>query len=349
MKKLNKNNMTLKGWLIVQAIILITGSISIFLLVEFIANIFFYHNPDYSSIDALGMFVPMGVLVGGISVAFNHTLFSYIRKLSSAMSKLSDGSFDITLDEASGGPLQDLYHDFNRMSQELNSVKLLKEDFINEFSHEFKTPLSSINGFANLLLERELPKEQQKKYLQIIADESERLALLSKNQLLLSNLETQEIITDKKSYSLDEQIRDCVILLSRDWEQKCLNLSLDLKPATYHGNPELMQHVWVNLISNAIKYTPPHGDIRISSCTINNRIQICIKDSGIGIAQEELDNIFQRYYRAAQPDGSIKGIGLGLSIVKRIVDLCNGTIKVSSSLSAGSCFTVILPLQKPFQ
>lgn len=349
MKKLNKNNMTLKGWLVMQAIILIAGSISTFLLVEFVANTFFYHNPDYSPIDALGMFVPMGFLVGVISSAFNHTLFSYIQKLSAAMSQLSDGNFGITLDVTNGGPLQNLYHDFNRMSQELSSVKLLKEDFINEFSHEFKTPLSSLNGFANLLLERELPKEQQRKYLQIIADESERLALLSKNQLLLSSLETQEIIVNKKIYSLDEQLRNCVILLSREWEQKSLELSLDLKPVTYYGNPELMQHVWVNLISNAIKYTPPHGEIRISSCNVNNRIQICIEDSGIGIPQEELNNIFQRYYRAAQPDDSVKGIGLGLSIVKRIIDLCNGTLKVSSSLSAGSRFTVILPINKPLQ
>ena len=209
-------------------------------------------------------------------------------------------------------------------------------------SGQYLMSVTSINGFAELLLDENIPEEDKQKYLHIIADESERLAAMSSNILLLSKLESQQFIVDKKPYSLDEKIKQCAILLSKEWDRKGIDFSAELEPAIYDGNFNLMWHVWINLLSNAIKFTPEHGEIKVTLKKENEFIIVAISDTGKGMSEEEKTRIFVRYYQG-DSSRSNKGLGLGLSIAQRIVDLCDGKIEVKSTINEGSTFTVHLP------
>lgn len=341
-RKARRNLHKLAPWILFESMTVSIGSTCIFLLVETVSIRFFSRHPSESPIIALGMLLPMGILVATLSFSFSLYLIRYFLKLSQGMSQVADGRYDIRLNEDKAGPLRDVYCNFNQMVRELDSLRVLKEDFTNEFSHEFKTPLTSISGFAHLLLERDLTEEQQEKYLQIIAEEADRLTELSKNQLLLSNLEAQQILLGKKDYALEEQICDCVIFLYPQWQAKNIDMSLDLSPMTYYGNQELMQHVWQNLIGNAIKYTPEYGNITISSLVTDDTYEVSVSDTGIGMTEDEITHIFKKYYQA-QKENSSKGLGLGLTIARRIIELSNGAITVASTPKEGTVFTVTLP------
>lgn len=237
--------------------------------------------------------------------------------------------------------LGDLIKNFNNMSHELSSVEIMHRDFINNFSHEFKTPIVSIHGFAKQLQNPSLTREKQIEYSDIIIKESERLTNLSSSILLLSRLENQDIISSKVSFSLDEQLRKCILLLQKNWEDKNLDLNLTLNPVTYYGNEEMLTGVWLNIIGNAIKYSPKDGELIVECNKIDNYVKVKIKDSGIGMTDEMIKHIFDKFY---QGDKSHKthGNGLGLPIAKRIIDLYGGTIFVESKPQGGTTFTVLL-------
>lgn len=343
-KETSKSNLGLRGWMIMECLVLVIGSILIYELTDFVTNWVVYKNYDYNPISGIGMILPMGVLVYAITAAFSRTLYHYITELTNGIAKIANGEFQIKLDENNGGPLKEVYHNFNIMCDELNGIDSLRNDFVNEFSHEFKTPLASINGFSNLLLEGNCSPEQVTEYLSIIATESERLVALTQSQLLLSKLDSQQIVIDKTSYSLDEQIRHCVIMLASEWEKKKLDVSMDLPSISFCGNADLLQHVWINLLTNAIKYTPANGEISITSRVMNNNIEISICDTGIGMSDHQISRIFGKYYRV-ENSTSINGLGLGLPIVKRIIELSKGQLRVTSTPDVGSTFSVILTLE----
>jgi len=340
-KKKNSNE-KLTQWLVFQSAIVMISSVCIYATVDFYGNYLVLGNKHYNSISAIGMFIPMGLVMGIISYFFANALYYYIFKLTVGISHVASGDFYIRLDPNKAGPLKDVYINFNKMVSELQSVQTLRNDFINNFSHEFKTPITSINGFATLLLEESISEEDKRKYLKIIADESEHLASLASSSLLLSKLESQQFIVDKKPYSLDEQIKQCAIILSTEWNKKEIQFSAELEHVQYCGNSDLMQHLWINLLDNAIKFTPEHGEITVTLKKDNEFIKVTISDTGKGMTEEEISQIFVKYY---QSDSylSNKGLGLGLSIVRKIIDLCSGKIEVKSTIDEGSTFTVYLP------
>lgn len=227
------------------------------------------------------------------------------------------------------------------MTQQLASIELFKNDFINNFSHEFKTPISSIIGFAEELERDDITKEERKLYLSIIISESKRLANLSSNILLLTKLENQMIITNKKTFSLDEQIRNTILMMQDDWKSKNVNLELSLEAVEYYGNPELIKQIWINLINNAIKFTDENGTIKINLKTDDTKIIVVIEDNGIGMEPEIIKHIFDKFYQG-DASRATKGKGLGLSLVKKIVDLSKGTIEVKSKIDQGTTFTIYL-------
>lgn len=227
------------------------------------------------------------------------------------------------------------------MTQQLASIELFKNDFINNFSHEFKTPISSIIGFAEELERDDITKEERKLYLSIIISESKRLANLSSNILLLTKLENQMIITNKKTFSLDEQIRNTILMMQDDWKSKNVNLELSLEAVEYYGNPELIKQIWINLINNAIKFTDENGTIKINLKTDDTKIIVVIEDNGIGMEPEIIKHIFDKFYQG-DASRATKGKGLGLSLVKKIVDLSKGMIEVKSKIDQGTTFTIYL-------
>ena len=295
-------------------------------------------------IGILSMLVPVIILITLVNFLFTRYIYRYLDKISYAMQKVADGDYTVRLDTGKDQPFRELYQNFNKMAEELCGVEMLKNDFINGYAHELRTPITSINGFAEMILNNAgtMSKEEMRTYLEIIASESRRLADLAGNSLLMSKLDTQKIIPDKKAYSLDEQLRRCCILLSSQWQGKEIDMTMDLDEAIFVGDPDLMQHLWINLLTNAIKYTPKGGSITVTLKKEGKTLNISVSDTGKGIAKEDLDRVFDKYYQTDKSH-SKRGLGLGLSICKRIVQLCGGDISVQSTLGEGSTFTVKLP------
>ena len=299
---------------------------------------------DMHMIGVLSMLVPIVVLVTLVNFLFTRYIYRYLDKISDAMQKVADGDYTVRLDAEKDQPFRELYRNFNTMAEELGGVEMLKNDFINGYAHELRTPITSINGFAEMLLNDDgtLSREEKRSYLEIIASESRRLADLAGNSLLMSRLDTQKIIPDKKPFSLDEQLRRCSILLSGQWTEKELDMTMDLEEAVYVGDYDLMQHLWINLLTNAVKYTPKGGSITVTLKNEEKFIAVSVADTGKGISPEDRERIFDKYYQTDKSH-SKRGLGLGLAICKRIVQLCNGTLEVESEVGVGSTFTVRLP------
>ena len=282
------------------------------------------------------------VLVPMITVLYRRRAREVVT-LSEAIRKVAAGDYSTRITEYKRAQIKPIYEDFNKMCAELESVKLLRNDFINSYSHEFKTPIASINGFASLVLEKDLPEEEQKEYLKIIVDESSRLSNLATSTILLSKLTAQSIVTDIEEYDLGEQLRECSIILSGKWLQKNMDFDVSLDQVMYSGNKEMMQHLWINLLDNAVKYTPEGGKVTVSVSEENGYAIVKIADTGEGMSKDIQKHLFDPYFQG-DSSHSRQGLGLGLSIVKRIVELCKGTITVRSKVGEGSIFTVILPM-----
>ena len=343
-KEVGKKSRPLRRWLILQSVRIVILSVMTFLLVEFFINIVMGRNPGYEPIDGIGMIVPMGVLMYVLSYNIMKKISKYLNELIESISRVASGAFSVRMDEKSAGPVKELYANFNKMTADLESVQTLRDDFINHFSHEFRTPITSINGFANLLLEESVTMEEQKEYLGIIASESEGLSKLSESALLLTKLESQHFIFNSESYQLDEQLRECAILLMPQMTRKEINLSTSLPPVRYIGNTDLMKHIWMNILGNAVKYSNAGGVIDIELKEESSTAVVSISDSGPGMSEQTVNHAFEKYY---QDESGVKqrGLGLGLSIVKKIVDLCAGRIEVTSTPGKGSCFTVYLSMR----
>lgn len=255
--------------------------------------------------------------------------------------KITNGDYKTRMNNKNAGIFTSMIDNFNSMATELESRKFLNEDFVNNFSHEFKTPISSIKGFADLLLEDDVSKKDKNKYLHIISDEAYRLAQLSEKAIFLSKINIQTNIPDKINYSLDEQISKNLILLKRYIEEKKIKVNINLDKIIYKSNPDIINHIWLNLLSNAIKYSKDNGTIDLKLKIIGKNIIFTIKDNGIGIESDKQKHIFNEYYQADESHKG-NGVGLGLSIVKKIVDLSNGTIEVFSELDKRTTFIVKL-------
>ena len=327
--------LTLQTFFVVLIVVVVAGAIALM-----------YHVAitDMLTIGVLSMLVPIVVLVTLVNFLFTRYIYRYLDKISDAMQKVADGDYTVRLDAEKDQPFRELYRNFNTMAEELGGVEMLKNDFINGYAHELRTPITSINGFAEMLLNDDgtLSREEKRSYLEIIASESRRLADLAGNSLLMSRLDTQKIIPDKKPFSLDEQLRRCSILLSGQWTEKELDMTMDLDEAVYVGDYDLMQHLWINLLTNAVKYTPKGGSITVTLKNEEKFIAVSVADTGKGIPPEDRERIFDKYYQTDKSH-SKHGLGLGLAICKRIVQLCNGSLTVESEVGVGSTFTVKLP------
>jgi len=230
------------------------------------------------------------------------------------------------------------------MTRELKGIEYLRKDFINSVSHEFKTPIASIQGFAKLLQKGNLSEEEKQEYTNIIVEETSRLSNLSSNILKLSKLENQEMIDRKAIFSLDEQIRRSILLLEHEWSKKNICFDIELDSVKFPGDEELLQQVWINLLGNAIKFSNDNSSITVRLHGSASFVKVKITDTGIGMSEEIQPRIFEKFYQGHKSH-SYDGNGLGLPLVKRILDLCDGKIHVQSSLGKGSTFIVQLPLR----
>ncbi len=268
-----------------------------------------------------------------------------VKRLTRATKEVAKGNFDISVDYEAQDEIGQLTHNFNLMTNELKNMEYLRKDFVSNVSHEFKTPIASIQGFAQLLKTKDLTREEFDEYTDVIISESARLSKLSENLLKLSRLEKQVIPPQDQEFSLDEQIRRTLLLLERNWSAKELELDIDLEDISYLGNEEMLQQIWINLLSNAIKFSHKHGILSVRLTKEKQQVRAEITDTGVGIAPEALPRIFEKFYQG-DTSHSNEGNGLGLSIVKQIVESNGGSISVMSEQGKGSTFTVLLPISK---
>lgn len=283
------------------------------------------------------------VIGTSISAMASEKILKPLNQLIKATKIVSTGNFSVRVKEVNNqSEIADLLRNFNHMAEELGSIEMFRDDFINNFSHEFKTPIVSIRGFAKQLQNENLSLETRREYTDIIISESERLTNMAANVLLLSKFENQQIITNQTEYELDEQIRNCIILLEKQWNMKNIEIHLDLEPVKINSNAEMLSHLWINLIENAIKYSDNNSHITIECHERDDNIQFQISDAGNGMDDNTLKHIFDKFYQGDQSHAE-RGNGLGLSIVKRIVELGKGDIAVESKIGQGTTFTVTLP------
>jgi signal transduction histidine kinase len=286
----------------------------------------------------------ISVVVGTVvSFIISRIPLKPIRQVIDATNRLAEGDFSVRLRLPGPSSFQELASSFNRMAEELGGIELLRTDFVDNFSHEFKTPIVSIKGFAEELRHDDLTKEQRNEYLGIIISESTRLSALATNVLNLSRVEKQAILTNRARFDLSEQVRRCVLLFENKWEQRRLNLTVELDEISLVGDEELLSQVWLNLIENAVKFTPEGGSVEIRLTRQENAARFVIRDDGYGISEEAQKHIFDKFYQG-DASRAVPGNGLGLSIAKRVVLLHGGSIFCDSQEGAGTEFTVELPL-----
>ncbi|MCH5158204.1 MAG: HAMP domain-containing histidine kinase [Clostridiales bacterium] len=334
---------TIRNAFIIGAIIIVTLVSVITLLLD---RLYLEYAVDElgatSWIVAIIVIAMTGIISGAaLSYLAGSIYLKPINDIIDGMGKLAEGKFDTRLSYKGPGDIESIYRGFNALAKQLQNVEILRSDFINNFSHEFKTPIMSINGFISLLKSKDLPREKQIEYLNIIEEETQRLAMITTNILNLTKYESQEIITDKTEYNVSEQIRMCVLLLERNWTQKKLKLSMDFDDTTLEANEDMMRQVWINLLDNAIKFAFEEGELEIDVTSQGGKIAVKIADTGPDIPEEYREKIFGKFYQIDESH-SIAGNGIGLSIVKRIVDLHDGTVSVGRE-GDKTVFTVELP------
>ena len=297
----------------------------------------------------LPIFVWAMVFSGTIGVAVTNymtkMLIDPIAKLRSAMREVADGDFKVEAKcESRIQDVQDIYDSFNSMVRELSTTETLQTDFISDVSHEFKTPINAIEGYASLL-EGEPSPEEQRAYVEKILFNTRRLSALTGNILLLSKLSNQSILPQKTQFRLDEQIRQAIVALEQKWSEKELGFEVELAETPFFGYENLLPHVWTNLIGNAVKFSPKGGEIRIKMMRTEGAVVFTIEDDGPGIVAGDEEHIFTKFYQSESSHG-MEGNGLGLALVRQIVEMSGGSVDVQN-LEAGGCrFTVRLPLEQ---
>lgn len=290
---------------------------------------------------AAGTFIPLAIILGISNYFILKSTYKQYTDLANGLEKAVEGDFYAKLDPSQAGVMSKVYKNFNRVTDELKKVRNIQEDFVNNYSHELRTPISSIKGFAEMLLEEDVSNKDRQKYLKIILESANRLNNLAEESIIMTKLDSQDIF-EKEEYLLSEQIRNCIIMLEPLWSAKNIDINAEIEDVKYNGNKDIMQHLWINLISNGIKYNKENGKLDISLKKNNNdEIVVKISDTGIGMTEEQLLHIFEKYYQVDKSKG-VQGLGLGLTIVSRIVNLINGKIEVSSIIDEGSTFKVTL-------
>lgn len=270
-----------------------------------------------------------------------------LTRLTNAIKELSNGNYNVRVDNVGQDEISKLNQGFNQMARQLAKQDETRQKFISDISHEFQTPLTSIQGFANILKEEDLPKEQRVKYANIILYNSKRLSSLAKNMLQLTLLDREEIELELTNYSLVEQMNRVISTQENQVMEKNIEIVFEMpkKEIFIEGDEQRLEQVWTNIISNAIKYTNEGGLITITMKKNSKDIEVSIEDTGIGMSKEVVSHIFERFYREDKAR-NVEGNGLGLAIVKSIVDLHHGKIDILSQVDVGTNFIVRLPIEK---
>lgn len=267
-----------------------------------------------------------------------------MRRMSTAAKQVAEGDFSIWVEPIHRGAKKDyidvMFEDFNKMVAQLGKTETLQNDFITSVSHEFKTPLAVIQSYSAMLRKDDLPPEKRKEYSDTLILASQKLSALVANILKLSKLENQEIVSTAEPYDLCRQLCDCSLSFETVWEEKGVNFEVDIEEKVIiHADESLLEIVWNNLISNALKFTEPGGTVTLKQTSDEDSVTVSVSDTGCGISDEAIDHIFDKFYQS-DVSRSQEGNGLGLALSLRAAELSGGTLSVKSSLGFGTTFTV---------
>lgn len=257
------------------------------------------------------------------------------------MNRLASGDYEARIDLGEYQPVKGVADSFNTLAKELGNTEMLRSDFINNFSHEFKTPIMSIYGFAQILNRKNISEQQKTEYMQIIEEESARLSSMATNVLNLTKVENQSILTDITRFNLSEQLRSCLLMLEKKWSKKELEISADFDEYTISANESLLKQVWINLLDNAVKFSPENGTITVKIQDFGSGLTVSIQNSGSEISREDQKYIFNKFYQGDTSHSS-EGTGTGLAIAKKIIELHKGKI-CAASRDNQTTFFVELP------
>lgn len=294
----------------------------------------------------LGFTIVNIILISFILIRINlKKMLQPIKQINDATKKVATGDYNIELETTREDEIGELTENFNKMTKGLQSTENLQKEFINNVSHEIKTPISSIEGFAKLLNDKNLTDEEREEYSKIIIEESERLSNLTGKMLKLAKLHNQDRIINKQEILVAEQIRKAIAVLEPKWSQKNIKINVSLEEKIFLGDEELIFQVWINLLENAIKFSSENDTIKVKEYKENDKINVKIKDNGIGMQEDEIEKAFERFYQIDKSHTE-EGSGLGLAIVKRIIELSEGTIKIESKENRGTTVIVELPMKK---
>lgn len=269
-----------------------------------------------------------------------------VQKIVKAAEQIMTGDFSVripslhSIDDLSGFDVIADY--FNKMAEELSGTETLRTDFIANVSHELKTPLAVIRNYGTMLQQPELPENKRMEYAKAITNTSRRLASLITNILKLNKLENQQIYPNEETYDLGEQLCECLLDFESAWEDKELEIKTDIEDGVkVKTDAGLLSLVWNNLFSNAVKFTEPHGSISLSMKSEGDFAVVQVSDTGCGIPSDVGKHIFEKFYQG-DTSHATQGNGLGLALVKRVIDIVGGDISVASEVGKGSTFTVTL-------
>ncbi|MFA9457999.1 sensor histidine kinase [Halalkalibacter sp. AB-rgal2] len=307
--------------------------------------VFVNYEEEFESLQKVVFFTLCLVLMigSGLILLASRYLVNPVKKLTNAAREMAKGNFSVRMETKKKDEVGELISSFNHMASEVEKIDQMREDFVNSVSHEIQSPITSIRGFTKAIKDDVVPKQHQKEYLDIIYQETERLSRLSENLLRLASLDSEQHPYSPESYRLDEQLRRTVLATEPLWKEKSIYVSLELEKAEIYADQDLMGQVWVNLLTNAIKYTPENGQVTIEIEREMRGLVVRIKDTGKGIPEDSIPQLFDRFYKVDKARSSaVEGNGLGLSIVKRILTIHQYSIEVMSEEGNGSIIMVRL-------
>ena len=332
-------------FLILLAVALVIGGL--FFVLQRTGAIMELAQNVFSNTTLLVLFlVGISLIIGaGITLFLSRIMMRPMNRILTAMKRVSSGDYStrLTLSRplSQHPAIREFIDSFNTMAEELGQTEILRSDFINNFSHEFKTPIVSITGFAKLLKRDNLTPEKRREYLNVIEEESQRLSAMATNVLNLTKVENQVILTDVTAFNLSEQIRSCILLLEKMWSRKGIEWDLDFAEYEIAANEELLKEVWINLLQNAIKFCNSSGTVSVHIHRVYNQLSVTVANTGSTIPPEQRERIFQKFYQADESHAG-EGNGVGLAVVKAIVELHNGSVTAGGDENT-ALFTVRLP------
>lgn len=322
--------------------IIVFFTMLITMMMAFILMLFIYHLGFISSLRAPFLLFVLGSLILGFVTSFIvcKRPLRPINTLINASNSIASGDYSVRVNFEGPEAIKKLGDSFNHMAAELNSVELLRTDFVNNFSHEFKTPIVSIRGFAKMLKREDLTPSERAEYLDIIIGESERLSELATNVLNMSKIEKLSILTDQTDFNLTEQIRLVIALLDSKWADKKVSFTFDCDEIQFHANEGLIQQVWINLLDNAIKFSPANGLINIKITKEEHKVIVAISNSCEELTDKEAEHLFDKFYQG-DTSHATKGNGLGLTLAKKIVELHKGTLTFEQNIGSITFYACI--------